>query len=148
MHISICGGNLSAQNSKFNLWYQCQFIIFRNFSLRLWLTSHRSLVKCNLMFILELGYHVIYLGRQVVIKHQTLSSSQFFLWTLDWLMKFWWNSELLIYDWYLIYLYRYKSCLNYFGSISHSSTPCKRQKSRAFLTFSGGIEMDHWSEVD
>ena len=30
--------------------------------------------------------------------------------------------------------------------MSHFYTPWKRQKTKGFLTFSGGIEMRHWRE--
>ena len=34
-----------------------------------------------------------------------------------------------------------------FGSMFHLYTPWKRQKTFGFLTFSGGIEMEHWPEM-
>ena len=36
--------------------------------------------------------------------------------------------------------------LTLFKRIPHFYTPLKRQKIKGFLTFSGGIEIDHWCE--
>ena len=33
------------------------------------------------------------------------------------------------------------------GPVSHFYTPWKRQKTFGFLTFSGGIEMWHWTKM-
>ena len=37
--------------------------------------------------------------------------------------------------------------LTHFSPVSHFYTPWKRQKTKGFLTFSGGIEMWHWTKV-
>ena len=37
--------------------------------------------------------------------------------------------------------------LTHFSPVSHFYTPWKRQKTKAFLTFSGGIEMWHWTKM-
>ena len=37
--------------------------------------------------------------------------------------------------------------LNHFSPVSDFCTPWKRQKTFGFLTFSGGIEMWHWTEM-
>ena len=37
--------------------------------------------------------------------------------------------------------------LTYFSPVSHFCTPWKRQKTFGFLTFSGGIEMWHWTKM-
>ena len=37
---------------------------------------------------------------------------------------------------------------NPFSPMSHFYTPWKRQKTYGFLTFSGGIEMWHWTKMD
>ena len=37
--------------------------------------------------------------------------------------------------------------LTYFKSMLHLSTPWKSQKISGFLTFSGGIEMEHWLKM-
>ena len=37
--------------------------------------------------------------------------------------------------------------LTHFSLVSHFYTPWKRQKTKAFLTFSGGIEMWHWTKM-
>ena len=36
-------------------------------------------------------------------------------------------------------------CLTYFNTKFHFNIPWKRQKAKGFLTFSGGIEMEHWA---
>ena len=38
--------------------------------------------------------------------------------------------------------------LTHFSRVSHFYIPCKRQKTKGFLTFSGGIEMWHSSKID
>ena len=37
--------------------------------------------------------------------------------------------------------------LTHFSSVSHFYTPWKRQKTFGFLTFSGGMEMWHWTKM-
>ena len=37
--------------------------------------------------------------------------------------------------------------LTHFSPVSHIYTPWKRQKTKGFLTFSGGIEMWHWTKM-
>ena len=37
--------------------------------------------------------------------------------------------------------------LTQFSPVSHFYTPWKRQKTKGFLTFSGGIEMWHWTKM-
>ena len=37
--------------------------------------------------------------------------------------------------------------LTHFSPVSHFYTPWKRQKTFGFLTFSGGIEMWHWTKI-
>ena len=37
--------------------------------------------------------------------------------------------------------------LTHFSPVSHSYTPWKRQKTKGFLMFSGGIEMWHWNKI-
>ena len=37
--------------------------------------------------------------------------------------------------------------LTHFSPVSQSYTPWKRQKTKGFLTFSGGIEMWHWTKM-
>ena len=37
--------------------------------------------------------------------------------------------------------------LTHFSPVSHFCTPWKRQKTFGFLTFSGGIEMWHWTKM-
>ena len=37
--------------------------------------------------------------------------------------------------------------LTHFSPMSHFYTPWKRQKTIGFLTFSGGIEMGHWTKM-
>ena len=37
--------------------------------------------------------------------------------------------------------------LIYFSPVSHFYTPLKRQKTKGLLTFSGGIEMWHWTKM-
>ena len=39
------------------------------------------------------------------------------------------------------------SLLTHFSRVSHFYTPWKRQKTKDFLTFSGGIEMWHWTKM-
>ena len=39
-----------------------------------------------------------------------------------------------------------KSSLTHFNPVSHFYTPWKRQKTFGFLTFSGGMEMWHWTK--
>ena len=39
------------------------------------------------------------------------------------------------------------SSLTHFSPVSHFYTPWKRQKTKGFLTFSGGIEMWHWTKM-
>ena len=40
------------------------------------------------------------------------------------------------------------SCtLTHFSTIFHFYTPWKRQKTKGFLTLSGGIEMEHWTKM-
>ena len=41
----------------------------------------------------------------------------------------------------------YVTWLNNFTPVSHFYTPWKRQKNYGFLTFSGGIEMWHWTKM-
>ena len=36
---------------------------------------------------------------------------------------------------------------NYFKAMFHFHSPCKGQKTRDFLTFSGSIETEHWFEI-
>ena len=38
--------------------------------------------------------------------------------------------------------------LIHFNPIFHFYTPWKRQKTKGFLTFSRGIEMEHWTKMD
>ena len=40
-----------------------------------------------------------------------------------------------------------KSFLTYFSPRFHYYTPRKRSENFGFLTFSGGIEMDHWAKM-
>ena len=40
-----------------------------------------------------------------------------------------------------------KFLLTHFSPVSHFYTPWKRQKTKGFLTFSGGIEMWHWAKM-
>ena len=40
-----------------------------------------------------------------------------------------------------------KNVLTNFSPMSHFYTPWKRQKTYGFLTFSGGIEMWHWTKM-
>ena len=42
--------------------------------------------------------------------------------------------------------YKSHSSLTHFNPVFHFSTPWKRQKTFGFLTFSGGIEMEHWAK--
>ena len=37
--------------------------------------------------------------------------------------------------------------LTYFKPVFHLYTPWKRQKTKGFLVFSGGIEMEHWAKI-
>ena len=37
--------------------------------------------------------------------------------------------------------------LNYFRPVFPFCIPGKRQKTRGFLTFSGGMEREHWTEI-
>ena len=39
------------------------------------------------------------------------------------------------------------SSLTHFSPVSHFYTPWKRQKTKGSLTFSGGIEMWHWTKM-
>ena len=39
------------------------------------------------------------------------------------------------------------TALTHFSPVSHFYTPWKRQKTFGFLTFSGGIEMWHWTKM-
>ena len=39
------------------------------------------------------------------------------------------------------------SPISHFSPVSHFYTPWKRQKNKGFLTFSGGIEMRHWTKM-
>ena len=39
------------------------------------------------------------------------------------------------------------SGLTHFSPVSHFYTPWKRQKTKGFLTLSGGIEMWHWTKM-
>ena len=46
--------------------------------------------------------------------------------------------------------YKYPLCLSlltHFSPVSHFCTPWKRQKTFGFLTFSGGIEIWHWTKM-
>ena len=38
--------------------------------------------------------------------------------------------------------------LNHFSLMSHFYTPSKRQNTFVFLTFSGGIQMEHWVNMN
>ena len=40
-----------------------------------------------------------------------------------------------------------RGVLTHFSLVSHFYTPWTRQKSKGFLTFSGGIEMWHWTKM-
>ena len=40
-----------------------------------------------------------------------------------------------------------KSVLTYFRPMFHFYTPWKRYKTKGFLTFSGGTEIDHWTKM-
>ena len=40
-----------------------------------------------------------------------------------------------------------KAYLTHFGPMFHFHTSWKRQKSFNFLTFSGGVEMEHWAKL-
>ena len=40
-----------------------------------------------------------------------------------------------------------KVLLTHFNLVSHFYTPWKRQKTFGFLTFSGGIEIWHWTKM-
>ena len=40
-----------------------------------------------------------------------------------------------------------KVLLTHFSLVSHFYTPWKRQKTFGFLTFSGGIEIWHWTKM-
>ena len=46
-----------------------------------------------------------------------------------------------------IYFFAIHYWLTHFNSVSHFYTPWKRQKTKGFLTFSGGIEMWHWIKM-
>ena len=39
----------------------------------------------------------------------------------------------------------FMSVLTHFSLMFHSYTPWKRKKIKGFLTFPGGIEMEHWA---
>ena len=43
--------------------------------------------------------------------------------------------------------YEVQIYLTHFRPVSHFYTPRKRQKIKGFLTFSGGIEMLHWTKM-
>ena len=38
--------------------------------------------------------------------------------------------------------------LTQFSPVSHFYTSWKHQKTKGFLTFSGGVEMDYWAKMD
>ena len=40
-----------------------------------------------------------------------------------------------------------KNTFTHFSPVPHFYTPWKRQKAFGFLTFSGGIEMWHWTKM-
>ena len=40
-----------------------------------------------------------------------------------------------------------RAILTFFSRIFHFCTPRKRQKNKACLTFSGGIEIEHWAKM-
>ena len=42
----------------------------------------------------------------------------------------------------------WSSFLTHFNPIFHFCTPWKRQKTKSFQPFSGGIEMEHWAKMD
>ena len=45
------------------------------------------------------------------------------------------------------YGFKPEKCIPAVIKLFHFYTPWKRQKSRSFLTFSGGVEMQHWHEM-
>ena len=40
-----------------------------------------------------------------------------------------------------------RMCLTHLSPMFNFCTPWKRQKTKVFLTFSGGLEMEHWSQM-
>ena len=44
-------------------------------------------------------------------------------------------------------LFNFNFCLTYLSSMFEFYTPRKRQKTKAFLKFSGGIEMENWGKM-
>ena len=63
-------------------------------------------------------------------------------------------ADVYLYICIYMYIYRgqivhmkYASQLTYFSPVSHCHTPWKCQKTKGFLTFSGGIEMWHWTKM-
>ena len=48
-------------------------------------------------------------------------------------------------DYFRQILIEYEILLTHFSPVSHFYTPWKCQKTFGFLTFSGGIEMWHWT---
>ena len=51
------------------------------------------------------------------------------------------------YEWLIhwsMFSHRPKGWLTHFKVTFHFDTPFKRQKTRSFLTFSGGLEIEHW----
>ena len=51
------------------------------------------------------------------------------------------STRCIYYNWTILFD---GSCLTYFSPVSHFYTPWKRQKTKGFLTLSGGIEMWHY----
>ena len=43
--------------------------------------------------------------------------------------------------------FHFQSALTHFSPVSHFYTPWKRQKTKSFQTFSGGIETWHWTKM-
>ena len=61
--------------------------------------------------------------------------------------KTWLTHVVLWSFWYLNTFSRTFNTLPHFMPMFHFYTPWKRQKTKGFLTFSGGIEMEHWNEL-
>ena len=47
----------------------------------------------------------------------------------------------------LLWSLEFTTFLDHFSAMFHFYTPSKRQKTKVFLTFSWGIEMEHWAKI-
>ena len=53
----------------------------------------------------------------------------------------------IVNNWEPLTIFAKRSILTHFSPVSHLYTPRKRQKTKGFLTFSGGIEIWYWTKM-